>query len=98
MLQWTQFVVWLIVGLIGGSFAAMAATRQRGGFGLLSNIALGLGGALIGGFIFWLFSLWAVLDQIKISARDVVASAIGSILILLLLWLYRKFFVPPPVN
>jgi uncharacterized membrane protein YeaQ/YmgE (transglycosylase-associated protein family) len=97
MVQWPQIVVWLVVGLIGGSFAAMAATRQRGGFGLFPNIALGLCGALFGGFVFWLFGLLAVLDQVKVSARDVLASAIGSLLILLALWLYRKFFPGHPL-
>jgi uncharacterized membrane protein YeaQ/YmgE (transglycosylase-associated protein family) len=42
----TQFIVWIIVGLIGGSLTGFLITWERGGFGLLRNLVVGLAGAL----------------------------------------------------
>ena len=47
-----QVIVWIIVGLLGGSLAALIITRERKGFGILRNLAVGLIGALIGGLLF----------------------------------------------
>ena len=48
-----SFLAWLRVGLIAGALAGMI-TRGRG-YGCLSDIILGLLGALIGGWILSLF-------------------------------------------
>jgi uncharacterized membrane protein YeaQ/YmgE (transglycosylase-associated protein family) len=45
----TQFIVWIIVGLIAGSLTGFLITWQREGFGLLRNLGVGLVGALVGG-------------------------------------------------
>src|SRR6516164_6082748 len=68
----TQFIVWIIVGLIGGSLTGFLITWERGGFGFLRNLGVGLVGALVGGFIFRLFGLLPDLDKIAISLRDLV--------------------------
>ena len=39
-----QFVVWLIIGLLGGSLAGLIIKRERKGFGILRNLGLGLAG------------------------------------------------------
>ena len=87
----SQLIVWIIVGLLGGSLAGYAITWQKGGFGVWRNIALGLIGALVGGFLFRLFGLFPGLDKISISLRDIVAAFVGSLIILLALWLWDKF-------
>ena len=74
-----QVIVWIVVGLIGGSLAGLIVKRDREGFGIMRNLGLGLAGALVGGLLFRLFRLWPGLDQIAISLRDVVAAFIGSI-------------------
>ena len=40
-----QAIVWIIVGLLGGSLAALMITRERKGFGILRNLGIGLVGA-----------------------------------------------------
>src|SRR6516165_492894 len=75
----TQFIVWIIVGLIGGSLTGFLITWERGGFGFLRNLGVGLVGALVGGFIFRLFGLLPDLDKIAISLRDIVAALAGSL-------------------
>jgi uncharacterized membrane protein YeaQ/YmgE (transglycosylase-associated protein family) len=90
-----QFIVWIIVGLIGGSLAGLAITRQRRGYGLLHNLGLGLVGALVGGFLFRVFGLWPGLDKVAISLRDVVAAIIGSLIVLGALWLWHRFKTSP---
>lgn len=84
-----QFVVWIAIGLIGGSLAGMVVARERKGFGLVRNLGLGLIGAVLGGFIFRLFGLLVRLDKIAISLRDVVAAFAGSLLVLVAIWLWQ---------
>ena len=51
-LDYSQIIVWLIVGALAGSIAGMLVKRTREGFGPFTNLGIGLVGALIGGFIF----------------------------------------------
>lgn len=86
-----QLIVWIVVGLLGGSLAGVLTTWEREGFGLFRNLALGLAGALIGGLLFRVFGIWPSLDKIAISFRDVVSAFLGSLLVLAAFWLWRKF-------
>jgi uncharacterized membrane protein YeaQ/YmgE (transglycosylase-associated protein family) len=69
-----QFIVWVIVGLLGGSLAGLVITRDRKGLGLIRNLGLGLVGALVGGLLFRVLGLAPGLDRVAISLRDVVAA------------------------
>src|ERR671921_3014130 len=89
-----QVIVWVIVGLIGGSLAGRIITWKRRGFGIVQNLAMGLIGALIGGLLFRLFGLFPRLDAITISLRDVVAACAGSLLVLLILWIWGRSSKP----
>jgi uncharacterized membrane protein YeaQ/YmgE (transglycosylase-associated protein family) len=86
-----QFIVWIIVGLLGGSLAGLLSTWERRGFGLYRNVAVGLAGALIGGLLFRMLGLFPGLDKISISLRDVVAAFVGSLIVLIALWLWQQF-------
>jgi uncharacterized membrane protein YeaQ/YmgE (transglycosylase-associated protein family) len=90
MPTYSQLIVWIVVGLIGGSLAGRMITWKRGGFGLWPNLALGLIGALIGGFMFRMFNWLPNLNKVSISLRDVVAAVIGSLIVLAALWLWRQ--------
>ena len=79
---------WVVVGLIGGGLAGMLVKRSRAGFGLLTNIGLGCVGALIGGALFNLFGLFPGMGDIVISLRDVVAAFVGSLVLLVAIWLW----------
>jgi len=85
-----EIAVWLIIGLIGGTLAGLIVKGDKRGFGLPANLGLGLTGAVIGGLLFRLFGLFPNLDKISISLRDVVSAFAGSILVLGLLWLWRR--------
>ena len=85
-----QFIVWIVVGLLGGSLAGLLVTWDRAGLGFLRNMGVGLVGALVGGLIFRLFGLLPGLDKIAISLRDIVAALVGSLLVLAAFWLWQK--------
>jgi uncharacterized membrane protein YeaQ/YmgE (transglycosylase-associated protein family) len=86
-----QFIVWIVVGLLGGSLAGLITTWDRKGYGLLRNLAVGLVGALIGGFLFRMLGLLPGLERIAISLRDVVAAVIGSLIVLVALWAWQQY-------
>jgi uncharacterized membrane protein YeaQ/YmgE (transglycosylase-associated protein family) len=85
-----QLIVWIVVGLIGGSLSGFLITWERKGFGLFRNLAVGLVGALVGGLIFRLLGLLPGLDKYAISLRDVVAAVVGSMLVLIAFWFWQR--------
>jgi uncharacterized membrane protein YeaQ/YmgE (transglycosylase-associated protein family) len=86
-----QFIVWIVVGLVGGGLVGALATWERGGFGLLRNLGLGLAGAVVGGLLFRMFGWLPSLDKVAVSLRDIVAAVVGSLIVLTTLWLWRRF-------
>jgi uncharacterized membrane protein YeaQ/YmgE (transglycosylase-associated protein family) len=90
MISLDQIIVWVIIGVLGGSLTGLLVKRERKGFGLLANLGLGLAGALVGGALFRLLGLFPDLDKIAISLRDVVAALIGSLIVLGALWLRQR--------
>jgi uncharacterized membrane protein YeaQ/YmgE (transglycosylase-associated protein family) len=86
-----QFLTWLIVGLLGGSAAGMVVKRQRRGFGMAINLAIGAVGAVIGGVTFRLFSLFEGLNAVSVSLRDLLAAFSGSLLVLGIVWLWQRY-------
>ena len=91
----TQVIVWVIVGLIGGSLAGRIVTWKRKGFGNLRNLGVGLIGALVGGLVFRLFGLFPGLDTIVLSLHDVVAACAGALLVLVVLGIWERSRTPP---
>jgi len=91
MISLTQFIVWIIVGLLGGSIVGLIVRRERKGFGVWRNLGLGLVGALVGGLLFWLLGIFPELDSVRISLRDVVAAVVGSLLVLGALSLWQRW-------
>jgi uncharacterized membrane protein YeaQ/YmgE (transglycosylase-associated protein family) len=85
-----QFIVWIIVGLLGGSLAGLMITWERKGFGIARNLGVGLTGALVGGLLFRVLGLFPALDRVAISLRDVVAAFVGSLLVLTAFWFWQR--------
>lgn len=77
-----QVVVWIVIGLLGGTLVGRLVTWSKEGLGLWRNLGLGLSGALIGGFLFRLLGIFPGLDSFSVSLRDIVASVIGALLVL----------------
>jgi uncharacterized membrane protein YeaQ/YmgE (transglycosylase-associated protein family) len=86
----SQLIVWIVVGLLGGTLAGLLIKWDRKGFGLMRNLGLGLVGAFVGGLLFRLLGLFPGLDKYAISLRDVVAAVVGSLLVLAALWLWQR--------
>lgn len=86
-----HLIVWIIIGVIGGSLAGLVIKWDKRGFGLLRNLAVGLLGAVIGGLLFRWLQLLPSLDGIAISLRDVIAAFVGSLIVLVALWAWRRF-------
>lgn len=85
----SQIIVWLIVGALAGSLVGMLVTFSKVGFGKLTNLGIGLAGALLGGLIFKLFGINFGLGEIKVSLEEIVAAIIGSLILLFIWWLYN---------
>jgi uncharacterized membrane protein YeaQ/YmgE (transglycosylase-associated protein family) len=95
MVSFVELVVWIIIGLLGGSLAGLIIKRERKGFGIFGNLGLGLAGALVGGLLFRVLDLFPGLDKVAISLRDVVAAVAGSLLVLAVLSLVQRFYRSP---
>jgi uncharacterized membrane protein YeaQ/YmgE (transglycosylase-associated protein family) len=71
-------ISWIILGLIAGYIGSKIVDKQGQGFWL--NMALGIVGALIGGFLFNLFGASGVSG---LNIYSMIVAIIGSIVVLL---------------
>lgn len=69
---------WVVLGLISG-FIASKAIRGRGA-GCFADVALGLIGAVVGG---WLFSYFGHHDPMRFNLTSMVIAIIGAVIVLL---------------
>jgi uncharacterized membrane protein YeaQ/YmgE (transglycosylase-associated protein family) len=69
---------WIILGLIAGFIASKIVDRQ--GSGLWLDIALGIIGALVGGFLFSFFGSTGVTG---LDLWSMIVAVVGSIVVLL---------------
>lgn len=72
-------ISWIILGLIAGFIGSKIVDKRGQGFWL--NMALGIVGALIGGFLFDLFGTGGVTG---LNLYSLVVAIIGSIVVLLI--------------
>ncbi|MBP7963845.1 MAG: GlsB/YeaQ/YmgE family stress response membrane protein [Caldilineaceae bacterium] len=87
-----EIVVWVIVGGLAGSLVGMLVRREQGGFGRLLNLLLGMAGAVIGGWLFNIFGInLGTLSQISVSFDQIVAATAGSLLVLLVVYLFQRW-------
>jgi uncharacterized membrane protein YeaQ/YmgE (transglycosylase-associated protein family) len=70
---------WIILGLIAGFIGSKIVNRQGQGFWL--DIALGIIGALVGGFLFSLFGSEGVTG---LNIWSMVVAIVGSVVVLLI--------------
>jgi uncharacterized membrane protein YeaQ/YmgE (transglycosylase-associated protein family) len=72
-------ISWIILGLIAGFIGSKIVNRQGQGFWL--NIALGIVGALVGGFMFDLFGKSGVTG---LNIYSMIVAIVGSVVVLLI--------------
>ena len=89
-INYSQIIVWLIVGALAGSIAGVVVRRTKEGFGLFTNLGIGLVGALIGGFIFKALNINLKLGKISVSLEDLLSAFIGSLIFLGVVWFFKK--------
>jgi uncharacterized membrane protein YeaQ/YmgE (transglycosylase-associated protein family) len=85
--RWTTFlqeddmgiISWIILGLIAGFIGSKIVDKQ--GQGLWLNIALGIVGALVGGFLFDFFGAAGVTG---FNIYSMIVAIVGSIVVLLI--------------
>jgi uncharacterized membrane protein YeaQ/YmgE (transglycosylase-associated protein family) len=70
---------WIILGLIAGFIGSKIVDKQGQGFWL--NMALGIIGALVGGFLFSLFGSSGVTG---LNIWSMIVAVVGSVVVLLL--------------
>jgi uncharacterized membrane protein YeaQ/YmgE (transglycosylase-associated protein family) len=78
--QISDIISWLVIGMLAGSLAGMLVRRSKTGFGSVTNLAVGLVGALFGGIVVRLLKLDFGVGRIVLRWEDLVAAFIGSLL------------------
>jgi len=81
-------VSWIILGLIAGFIGSKIVDRQGQGFWL--DIALGIVGALVGGFLFSLFGASGVTG---LNIYSMIVAVVGAIAVMLI---YNTLSGRPP--
>ena len=74
-----SIISWIILGLIAGFIGGKIVNREGQGFWL--NIALGIVGALVGGFLFSLFGASGITG---LNIYSMIVAIVGSIVVLLI--------------
>jgi uncharacterized membrane protein YeaQ/YmgE (transglycosylase-associated protein family) len=72
-------ISWIVLGLIAGFIGSKIVNRQGQGFWL--DIALGIVGALVGGFLFDLFGASGVTG---LNIYSMIVAIVGSVVVLLI--------------
>lgn len=76
--------IWVMVGLVAGFLASKLVIRS--GEGTLRDIGLGIGGAVVGG---WLFTLLTTRDAVGLDVFGLVVTLAGAGAVLIV---YHMFF------
>ena len=80
-------IAYLVIGLLGGLIAKAILPGKQGG-GWLATIALGIVGALLGGFLGGL--LFNVRYDEIFSFQGLITAVVGSLIVLLIFGLIRR--------
>ena len=86
-----ELIVWLIVGGLVGNVVGRLVTLKKEGLGRWTNLGVGMGGALVGGFFFNIFHIGDELGNIKITFQDLLSAFVGS-LVLVVTWRVIRWY------
>ncbi|MBZ0301076.1 MAG: GlsB/YeaQ/YmgE family stress response membrane protein [Anaerolineae bacterium] len=85
-----QLIVWVVIGALAGTLASILFYRTRTRVSELSNIILGLLGALLGGALFSFLNINLGLPTLAFRVDDLVAAFVGSVILLLVIRYLRR--------
>ncbi len=85
-----EIVIWVIVGALAGSFTGAIFSRAKKGCGSWGNLAVGMSGALIGGVSFDALEIDLGLGDVKVTFEDLISAFVGSLVLLLVIWMLRR--------
>lgn len=85
-----KIIVWLIIGALSGTVAARLVTFSKEGLGWWTNLAIGMVGAVVGGFLFGLLNVDLGLGELKISFEDLISAVVGSLICVFAWWLISR--------
>ena len=75
-----SIIAWIVVGLVAGALAKMVVPgREPGGF--LPTLAIGVVGAIIGG---WLWNLMGNTGATGINIGSILVAFVGSVILLVI--------------
>ena len=78
-------VAWIGVGLVAGWLASQIMRGQ--GYGLLGDLALGLVGAVVGG---WLYGLVASPSELSGLVGSIIVATVGAIVLIALARIFGR--------
>lgn len=85
-----KIIIWLIIGALAGTLAARLVTFSKDGLGWWTNLAIGMVGAVVGGFLFWLLGIDLGLGELKVSFEDLIAAFMGSLIFVFVCWMIKR--------
>ena len=86
-----DLVTWLIVGALTGPLVGRLVTRgKKNGFGHLTNLGIGLVGALLGGILFSIIPVIRPLAAVSVNLEDLISAVLGALLFLLIVRVVQK--------
>ena len=71
-----SIIAWIIVGLIAGFVASKIVNRT--GEGVILDVLLGIGGAIVGG---WLFHIFGMSGVTGLNLYSTVVATIGAVVV-----------------
>jgi uncharacterized membrane protein YeaQ/YmgE (transglycosylase-associated protein family) len=74
-----SLLAWIVLGLISGFIASKIVNRR--GEGVILDILLGIGGAVVGG---WLFHLFGVRGVTGLNLASMLVATVGAVVVLLI--------------
>jgi uncharacterized membrane protein YeaQ/YmgE (transglycosylase-associated protein family) len=80
-----SIIAWIVLGLIAGFIASKIVNRQ--GSGILIDIALGIVGALVGG---WLFELFGATGVTGFNLYSMFIAIVGAVVLLVAFHAIRR--------
>ena len=74
-----SIIAWIILGLIAGFVASKIVNRT--GEGVVIDILLGVGGAIVGG---WLFNAFGMAGVTGVNIYSLIVAVVGAVLFLVI--------------